>query len=486
MNEIQIRERVHEAVGQADYPSGLASSAAARLKGPAPEKLPRAVGLVAAIIALAVIAALVGPRLLGSHQTAPAGPRATAPSPSTDIFGYIPPGDFDAAGLSSATALVTPFHLDATNTQGRLSLIGAYADPARTVLLLRTTPDFRIPIGITVSDEQGFINASSATGGGLTGEYFYSLDAGPRTGSDGLAHLTVTVPGFPPNPPQGTSTFALALKVEPSTTLAIVPSQFDLGAWKVNIETAEVTPSVVHIQAVITGASVDEIATSTLTLADPFGQKVNPSVYSASVTVPKEQLNSTTGKITRVNEQWLRPAAAGVYRLQFAGGGETHTIDVMIPAPDPNAELPLKGKGLAPKPADFPVSPESLQLQGFITANLTSGHPTTCGVGGGSSGTSFYFGLYFQVDSTWYSLGIYTDPAIRQYTGPGTYTALARLYGPTQKLYEGKVQLTVTSDRRPDNGSVRGTLDPVGSFSQLHQSVSGTWTCTPDPLLGPA
>ncbi len=132
------------------------------------------------------------------------------------------------------------------------------------------------------------------------------------------------------------------------------------------------------------------------------------------------------------------------------------------------------------------MSQESLQLQGFITANLTSGHPNSCGVGGGSSGTSFYFGLYFQIDGTWYSLGFYTDPAIRQYTGTGTYTARAWLYGPTQKLYEGKVRLTVTSDRRPDNGSVQGTLDPVGSFSQLHQSGSGTWTCTPDPLLGPA
>jgi hypothetical protein len=112
------------------------------------------------------------------------------------------------------------------------------------------------------------------------------------------------------------------------------------------------------------------------------------------------------------------------------------------------------------------VSQESLQLQGFITANLTSGHPNSCGVGGGSSGTSFYFGLYFQIDGTRYSPGFYTDPAVRQYTGTGTYTARAWLYGPTQKLYEGKVQLTVTSDRRPDNGSVQGTLDPVGSFSQ--------------------
>ena len=479
MNEAQIRERVREAVGEAKYPSSLTSSAAARLKGPAPEQHPRAIGLVAALIALAVIAALLGPRLIGAHPTAPAGPRATSPSPSPDIFGWIPPGDFDAAGLSSATALVTPFHLDATNAQGKLTLIGAYADPARTVLLLRTTPDFRIPIGITISDGQGLINASSAAGGGITGEYFYSLDAGPRPGPDGLAHLTVSVPGFLPSPPQGPSTFTLALKVEPSTTLAIVPSQFDLGSWKVTIEAAEVTPSVIHVQAVIDGAFVPNIRISTVTLSDPLGQTVNPSVYSAAAT--------TSYKITRVNDQWPRPTAAGVYRLQFAGGGGTNTIDVMIAAPDEKAALAVKGKGLAPKPADFPISQESLQLQGFINTNLTSGHPNSCGAGGGSEGNLFAFGLYFQVDGTWYSLGFYTDPAIRQYTGPGTYTAQAWLYSPTQKLYEGTVQLTVTSDRRPDTGSVQGTLDRVGTVTeQPHLSVSGKWTCVPDLLLGPA
>jgi hypothetical protein len=473
MNETEIRDHVREALGEPKYPSSLTSRASARLNSPAPEQHPRAIGLVAAILALVVIAALIWPRVMGQHTTAPAGPRATNPTPSPDLFGWIPPGDFDAAGLSSATALVTPFHLEATNAQGRLTLIGAYADPARTVLLFRTTRDFRLPVGITVSDEQGLINASSASGGGLTGEYFYSVDAGPRTGADGLAHLTVSVPGFAPN------ALALALKVEPSTTLALVPSQFDLGAWKITIESAEVTPSVIHVQAVINGAFPADIRTSTVTLSDPLGQTVNPSVYGASAT--------SSYKNTSVNAQWPRPDAAGVFRLRFSGGGGTHSFDVMILAPDPNAALPIKGKGLAPKPADFPMSQESLHLEGFINTNLTSGHPNSCGAGGGSEGTLFAFGLYFQVDGTWYSLSFYSDPKIRQYSGPGTYTAQATLYGPTQRLYSGIVQLTVTRDSRPDSGSVRGSLDRVGTVTEApHLSVSGSWTCVPDPLLGPA
>jgi hypothetical protein len=412
---------------------------------------------------------------------------SSQPSASPSIFEHIPPGDFYAAGLSTATALVTPFQLDSVNAQGKLSLIGAYADPARTVLLFRTTPAFRLPVGISVSDDQGLINASSTSGGGLTGEYYFSLDAGPHPGADGLAHLTVTVQGFPPNNPPATSTFTLALKVEPSVALAIAPNQFDLGSWKVTIEMAEVTPSVVHVQAVINGAFVSEIGTSTVTLTDSFGQTVNPSASSAAVTVPKQQLDSTNSKITRVNDQWPRPTTAGNYQLRFAGGDSVHAIDIMILAPDPNAALPVKGLGLAPKPADFPVSQESLQLQGFLTTAITSGHPNSCGAGSGPSGSIFAFGLYFQVNGIWFSLGFYTEPAVRQYAGPGTYSAHGWLYDPNQKLYEGTVQLTVAVDHRPDNGSVRGTLDRVGTATQEpHLSVSGTWNCTPDPMLGPA
>ena len=162
-------------------------------------------------------------------------------------------------------------------------------------------------------------------------------------------------------------------------------------------------------------------------------------------------------------------------------------MDIMIQAPDPNAAIPVKGKGLAPKPADFPVSSESLQLQGFLNTAITTGHPNSCGAGIGPSGSIFAFGLYFQLDGIWYSLDFYTDPAIRQYRGPGTYSAHAALYDPKQKFYEGTVQLTVAVDSRPDSGSVQGTLDRVGTATQAPQlTVSGSWKCVPDPLLGPA
>jgi len=173
------------------------------------------------------IAGIVAAGFLGgcsplSAGQPPAGPNGYPPAagcplpfPSQEIggiFALIPPGDLDAAGLSSATALVTPCWLNAANGARKLTFIGAYADPARTVLLFSTNPGqqpcqyprqyarcFTIPPTISISDDQGSINASSSTGGGLPDEYFFSLDVGPRPGADGIANLTVTVPGFSPN-----------------------------------------------------------------------------------------------------------------------------------------------------------------------------------------------------------------------------------------------------------------------------------------------
>jgi hypothetical protein len=501
MNEAKIRERLRDAIGDASFPPGFSNRVQRQLSEPVPEQHPRAIALVAALLALAIVAVLLGPRLLTWRTIIPGGsvPHAASPLPLPSpeiggIFALIPPGDFDAAGLSNATALVTPFQLNAASGNRKLTLIGAYADPARTVLLFRTNPDFSIPPTISISDDQGPINASSSTGGGLTDEYFFSLDAGPRPGSDGIANLTVTVSGFSPNGPSdgfqpapGTWSFTLALKVQPSVAIGAVPSQFDLSSWKITTEVAEVTPSVIHVQAVINGASVADINSMTVVLLDSSGTPVNPLISTAGVTVPKEQLNSTNDNITRVNIHWLRPAAGGNYQLQFTCSGGVRTFSISIAPPDPNAKLPVKGEGLGPKVTDYPEAPESLTLSGFLNTTITSGRPNQCGIGGGGDGMMIGFGTYFQVDGVWYSLSISSDPLLRQYSGPGTYTARAWLFGPTQRLYSGTVRITVTADHYPGpyRGSVQGTIDRVGTTTQQpHLSVAGTWTCTPGPLVG--
>ena len=472
------------------------------------ELRPRAaIALVGAIFALAIVVVMLGPRpqtwrsiVAGGSAPTAAGCPLPLPSPEVGgIFALIPPGDLEAAGLSIATARVTPCQLNAANGARKLSFIGAYADPARTVLLFRTNPDFTIPPTISISDDQGSINASSSTGGGLPDEYFFSLDAGPRPGPDGIANLTVTVPGFSPDgpadgsqPAPGEWAFSLALKVQPSVAIAAVPNQFDLGSWKVTTEAAEVTPSVIHVQTVINGALDKDVVSTTVVLLDSSGTPVHQIVTSAAVTVPKQQLNSTSDKITRVNDQWLRPAAGGTYQLQLSGGGGERTISFSVDRPvgllmerslccDPNGKLPVTGEGTGFKPTDLPEAPESLTLDGFLTTSITSGR-NQCGISGSGSGTSFTFGTYFQLDRVWYSLDVRSDPSLREYSGPGTYTAIAWFYGPTQRLYAVTVRITVTADHYPGpyRGSVQGTLDRVGTTTQqAHLSVNGSWTCKP-------
>ena len=78
-----------------------------------------------------------------------------------------------------------------------------------------------------------------------------------------------------------------------------------------------------------------------------------------------QQLNTTNDKITRVNDQWLRPAAAGTYQLQFSGGGGERTINFSVDRPvellrerslccDPNSKIPVTARALiqANRPPD--------------------------------------------------------------------------------------------------------------------------------------
>lgn len=498
MNESQIRDRLHEAVGETSFPEDLPTRLEARLAASAgDQRRPRGLAIVAALIAIAVVAALFGPRLL-SHRVAqlqPAAPqvasgaRQGSPVPEGTPVLQVTAGELDSAQLTGLAGLVTPLQFDAQIGSRHIGLIGAYADTAHIVLFFRTG-DAATPM-VSIDDEYGFLNASSSGGGGTNGVYIFSLDAGPRPGSDGFAHLKVNIAGLQSMPPdrsfvQANVNFSFAVKVQPAIPLLAATTQYRMGSWTVTIEAMEATPSVVHLAAVVDGASLDDLGPSFMTLLDPSGKEYVAFQGGGSVTVPKQQLNSTTVKRSRINYQWVRPTIAGTYHLRFSGGGEQVSIPLTIPARNG------KGGGLPTiQPTDFPVAQESLTLSGSLAAKITGGRPSMCGTGTGPDGTLFAFATYFQVGTTWYWLEFTTDLAAPQYHGPGTYKAPAWLYtvgpdGPGQPLYEGTVQLTVTSDRRPDSGSVQGTLTGLEIIAPLSQvTVGGAWTCMPGPNLGP-
>src|ERR1700682_4842748 len=104
MNDTEIRERLRAAVGDQTYPADLSARAETRLKQPPDaEQHPRALGLVAGVLAIAIVAALFGPRRLAYRNTQP-----RPALPPTSVVSQLPDADLAAAGLTGQGDLVTP------------------------------------------------------------------------------------------------------------------------------------------------------------------------------------------------------------------------------------------------------------------------------------------------------------------------------------------------------------------------------------------
>jgi len=256
-----------------------------------------------------------------SQPAASVQPQAT-PLPHASL----PDQDLVTAGLTNVAALITPENQPGRSGGQGVTLIGAYADPARTVLFFRLGPYAVLP-GLSIYDSEGFLNASTSGGPGVAGDAVFGLDTGPHVSADGLAHLTVTMGSMPdfPGKPTGPGAFSIAVKVQSATAFQRL-APFPLGSWTVTVEKLEATPAVIHLRAVLAGATPDAIQMSTATLLDATGTPLRQIAESAGVTVPKQQLNASNYANTRVDYQWMRPAAGGTYQLQLRGPGGSRTI----------------------------------------------------------------------------------------------------------------------------------------------------------------
>lgn len=265
---------------------------------------------------------------------------ALHPASSLVVTHLLPAPDLAAAGLTNVAELVTPLELSSVDNGRTVTLIGAYADTARTVLIFRESPDMGIP-SASVNDEVGPINASGSAGPvrspGLRSDYYFALDGGPHPGGDGLAHLAITISGLSRWTPaggyvSGNWAFNTALTVQSGHLLA-APNQFRLGAWRVTIETLELTPAVVHLQTVVNGASpamlVGPGKGAFVELVDAAGNPIRDLAGGAGITVPKQEVNPVNYLNSRTRDEWLRPAG-GTYRLRFQGGGGRYEITVVV------------------------------------------------------------------------------------------------------------------------------------------------------------
>jgi hypothetical protein len=252
----------------------------------------------------------------------------------------IPPLDLETAGLTPVADLVTPLQISSTDKGRSIMLIGAYADTARTVFVFRETPDMGLP-DVRVSDEHGLVSAGGSGGPihspGFRGDYYATLDEGVHPGPDGVAHLTLNIARLQIWSPaggivEGNWAFTVAVNVQPGQIL-VAPNPFRLGTWKVTVVMLEITPDVVHMEAVVNGASPVALEGPWIPpfveLLDTAGNPVRLLVGGAGITVPKGQLNPINYQNSRSRNQWLRPAA-GTYRLRFQGNGGHFEIPIII------------------------------------------------------------------------------------------------------------------------------------------------------------
>lgn len=280
------------------------------------------------------------------QQPAHQGPAPVSPSPTVAVatptpLPPVPAADLAAARMTDLASLVTPVNVSATDSGHTITIMGAYADPARIVLFSRVEPKIGTP-NFMIYDDYGFINAGGSDFGVTPTDSVSILEGGPRPGTKGIAHLAISVMSLwdyrTNRGLEGKWSFTLALKVQPSIPIA-APKQFPLGRWKGNIEIFEVTPTVVHLQAVINGASNPEIGLNTITLVDPAGKIIGQGC-GAGITVPKTAINSPNSPLyhnARVYCEFARPSTPGTYRIRFQGGGGVFvlplTIDALPPGP---------------------------------------------------------------------------------------------------------------------------------------------------------
>jgi hypothetical protein len=485
MNETEIRTRLREAMGEAEYPPALTTRVAARVKQPPTSTHPGAIGFVAALLTVLIVASLVYVRVQSGRSPGP----AVTPSPSASPAAKgqapqftLPDADLAAAGLTAAKSAVTPVDEVVTAGGQTVRLVAGYADPTRIVLVFRTLPDVGAP-QVQVSDDKGPIKATYFGARGVVGDQIVGLQHGPNVAAGSVAHLSVTVTGFSQKVVSSGAdrvswTFSATLPVQSASPLSLTPALTSLGTWKVNVEAFELTPSVVHFRALINGAAQSDINDSTAVLVGPEGSPVKPMTIETVDAGPNQ---------TRLDETWIRPAQAAADQLRVSGGGGQYVANIAIPAPPPFG----LGKYGEPPPSllRFPSASQSLDLQGVMNDHISTGRPQSCGAGSGSDNIMLYvFATYFQSNGAWYYVSFMTDRAVQPYHGPGTYTAQASLSAvPTGPEFKGTAQFTVTSAPafKLHTGRVSGSLGWTDDPRQK-VSISGTWSCVWSQESGPA
>lgn len=244
----------------------------------------------------------------------------TAARPSPSISPSPVPTDLlSLAGLSSPD-LMTPLGMTGTIGPDKVTLVGAYADPVRIVLVARVDPAGAGP-EFSLEDDGGIISASGGGANMPSGDVYQGYDTGPHVAAGQVAHfkahVVVELPSGNPMTPAPKLVFSFAVRVQnvdhrPNGT------PFELGAFQVTIQHLDITPGFINLEALFGGASVDDVMgrdkQDLVTAVDASGSKLRTVAGGAGI--------AAGGAV--IHFQWMRPAGNGSYSIHFNLNGSTH------------------------------------------------------------------------------------------------------------------------------------------------------------------
>jgi hypothetical protein len=313
---------------------------ALELRGP---EAPRLMALIAVLLALAIVISmlmvrglhLLGPTPAGQYGVTPCGavkyegaqlqPTAVAtnnPSAATPISA----AEFAATGVNSPS-LITPLHVESKAADYDVTLVGAYADSARLVLIYHALPsDLMSYSAFGFYDGQESVVADPPVGGGgevAPGDYVEQIDAGPAASAGRVAHLLAYPPFY------AAPLWKFDLPVQRSICFS-TGGPYQLGRRSVSFTKLEVTPSTLHIRALVadpSGQDLADLADLTVMAVDQNGTRL-PEVGEGVREVGFS--NDTPDWL--IDYQWMRPVGAGTYLLLFQATGATHTVTLDVPA----------------------------------------------------------------------------------------------------------------------------------------------------------
>lgn len=314
MREVStLEQRLSELQVETPNASRVAAAAMLRASRRARPRVPRALALAPVLLLVAVA---VG-------YFCPAADAAVAGAP---IAGDL----LRQAGLQGVSNRVTAVGAVAESSHHRLRLVGAYADPTRTVLLVHADPPISGWAGTAILHDQ-FGRAYENRWGSadmLTGDVVLGFEAlaWPDSLTGARVELTIAAVSGVDDPTavtRGSWHLPATLAVDPGTHLA-TPAEGQLGQARFRFASVQSTPGTLAIAIDVTGVTAAELdrmvpngvkGAPALAL-DLYGPDGTPAWHHSG------DLASWGALGVRLDELWLR-TAPGDYRLvvSFAGNG---------------------------------------------------------------------------------------------------------------------------------------------------------------------